>query len=76
MQYLSSHLSLLLGLLGICLPARAHSSPSEGCLNRNRLKGSSYICFKHIYIASSWLVVRLLFYSNLFTMIRQFILPS
>lgn len=34
----SSHLSLLLGLLGTCLPASAQSSPSEGCLNLNRLK--------------------------------------
>lgn len=34
---LASHLSLLLGL-GICFPASAHSSPSDGCLNRNKLR--------------------------------------
>lgn len=34
----SSHLSLLPSLLDICLPASAHSSPSEGCLNLKRLK--------------------------------------
>lgn len=32
----TSHLSLLFGL-GICFPASAHSSPSDGCLNRNKL---------------------------------------
>lgn len=31
------HLSLLLVLLGTCLPARAQSSSSEGCLNLKRL---------------------------------------
>lgn len=33
----SSHLSRLL-VLGICFPARAHNSPSDGCLNLKRLR--------------------------------------
>lgn len=33
----ASHLSRLL-FLGICFPARAHNSPSDGCLNLKRLR--------------------------------------
>lgn len=38
-----SHLSLLF-CLGICFPASAHSSPSDGCLNRNRLERKTGTC--------------------------------
>lgn len=39
-----THLSLLFVLPGICFPARAHSSPSDGCLNLKSLKKETIHC--------------------------------